>query len=132
MKARYLGNPSPEDDGPRRVGFAGKSFPRGVFVDVSDVAKPLVEKLKNNQYFEVSEDDLTAADLAAAEDVNGGEEAGGAAEEHSGEGGLDKAGAIAELEKIQVAHPDFKFNPRAGLPKLLEALESARFEYGDE
>lgn len=131
MKARYIGNPTRDDDGPRRVGFAGKSFPRGVFIDVTDVAAKLIAKLETNPYFETSEAALTKEDVAAAEAVNGPPEdetpAGAAGAIPEG-----KAGLIAALEAMQAKHPEVTFSPKWSAAKLQAALEAARFEHGDD
>src|SRR5437879_7902651 len=102
MKAKYTGHD--EDGAPRRVGFAGKSFPKGVFVDVSDVRDTLKAKLVANPYFETSDEPLTAGELAAAEEVNGSAEDGG--EPGAAAPAGDKAAVIAALEAIQAKHPE--------------------------
>lgn len=130
MKAKYLGVPSKDDDGPRRVGFCGLSFPRSVFIDVSDVPPKLIAKLDANPYFEVSNEALTKDDIAAAEAVNGQAEEDaepGAPAAHG-----DKAGVIAALEAMQAKHPEVKFSAKMGVEKLQGILEAAQFEYGDD
>lgn len=131
MKSRYLGHD--EDGAPRRVEFAGKSFPKGVFIDVSHLADPsqakVLAKLRANPYFETSDDALTAAEEAAIEDVNGPAETSepGAPAAHG-----DKAGVIAALEAMQAKHPEVKFSAKMGVEKLQGILEAAQFEYGDD
>lgn len=127
MKARYLGNPSPEDDGPRRVGFAGKTFPRSLFVDVTDVPAGLLAKLQANPFFEVSEDALTGAEAKALEELEVPPEPVAAPA-----AGNDKASLIVALEAIKAKHPETVFDPKWGVPKLKSALEEARFLHDDE
>lgn len=130
MKAKYLGVISPEDDGPRRVGFAGKSFPRGHFVDVTDVPEKLKAKLVLHPNFETSEDPMTDDELAALDTVNGVEEPAAAGAQAAAPG--DKSAVIAALEALQAKHPELKFNPKSPVTKLQEALEAAQFQYGDD
>lgn len=133
MKAKYLGSPTQDEDGPRRVGFGGKSFPRGVFIDVSDMDEKPLAKLKVHPNFEVSEEPLSDDDVTAAEVVNGSPVVSGD-EAEAGATTDDKIAIISKLEALQAAHPEatVTFDGRWGVPKLKAALEAAQFELGDD
>jgi hypothetical protein len=138
MKARYI---DVDEGSPRRVRFAGKSFPLGVFIDVSDLDEKVQAKLGGNPTFEVSDEPLNAADeaaLAAADtafsparanpfDQDGDGQPGGPVES------AEKDQLLDELDALAQKHPDaVKFDRRWGVRKLREALEAAKFEVGDE
>lgn len=132
MKARYTGAATAEEHRPFRVGFAGKSFPRGVFVDVSEVPAHLQAKLAANPSFDTSDEALTAEELAAADAVNGVGDDDGAEPAAAHTASMGKPDLIAALEALQGKHPEFKFNPKASAAKLQQQLDDAQFEYGDD
>lgn len=135
MKARYLGHPALRDESPKTVGFAGKTFVRGVFRDISDIDAKLLGKMRGNPAFEVSEDALTDDEQAAAEAAEltaVPPTAQGAAGPNPGS--LDKAALLARLTALAEKHPEVEitFSDRMGEPKLRSVLEGAQFEIGDE
>lgn len=130
MKARYLGNPTPDSDGPMRVAYCGKSFARGVFVSLDGIPGGQVEKLRNNPTFEVSDEPMTDDDLAA--DAGANEPEVEAPTPDGDEPAADKATLLAQLEALKARHPDVEFSAKMGVPKLKAILEEARFIHDDD
>lgn len=138
MKARYIGDRRSEE-GPRRVRFAGISFPRDVFVPVDEIPDLLKEKLRGNTFFEVSDKAITAEDEAALERADN---ANAPRDAFDQDGDGDPGGPVQSPEKDQLldqldalvaANPEAKieFDRRWGAKRLAEALEAAKFELGD-
>lgn len=134
MKARYLGHPALRDESPKTVGFAGKTFVRGVFRDISDIDAKVLAKLRANAAFETSDDALTEDELAAAETAALTAVPPAAAGAPADAGSLDKAALLARLTALAEKHPDVEinFSDRMGEPKLRSVLDGALFEIGDE
>jgi hypothetical protein len=138
MKARYIDQ---AEGAPRRVRFAGLSFPLNVFIDVSEIDTKLQGKLRGNPTFEVSDDEITEADEAALKAADtaamptGNPHSGDDDDDDAdgGSGSADKDALLDELDTLHGKHPDkVKFDRRWGVPKLKQALEDARFAIGDD
>lgn len=134
MKAKYLGHPDLRDESPRTVGFAGKTFPRGHFVDVSDVDERSRGKLGANPAFVCSDEPLTDKERAEAEAVSSAFPAPVEGASKPDVGGLDKPALLLRLAELKEKHPDaeFSFSEKMGAPKLRQVLEEALFLIGDD
>lgn len=130
MKAKYLGNPTPDSDGPMRVGYCGKTFPRGVFVSLEGVEPKQAAKLRANPFFAVSDEPMTDAETGALEEAGGDAPIPVAAASDEIPG--DKDALLAALTAIKEKHPEVEFSTKMGVPKLKAILEEARFVYDDD
>lgn len=149
MKAKFIGDPNDNFDGPRVFPFRGIDFPKGKWVAVADEAT--FAKCALSNHFETSGEAEEAA-VEPAEPELAPESADQpepalddpepaadpepiSALDHDADGkpggstaSPEKAAIIAELEAI----PGAEFDGRWGVPKLQAALEAARFMNGDD
>lgn len=138
MKAKFIGDPNNDGDGPKfgRMAYGPTGdlsvayFPRDKF---AGVPKPLEAKLSGNNHFETedgdaplwtpSEADSPRARAARAMDGNDDGKKGGS---------LTKKVTLERLAALKEKHPELEYDEAATLPVLRGALEEAEFAYGDE
>lgn len=145
MKAKYVGDPRHDGDGPKSVTLHGVTFPKNEWV--GDLPPALEAKLPNNSHFEVSgasvekppnpplaevnevvpqpeaADDyphLTPAQEKALDRDGEGEPGGSTATD-------EKAALIAELEAMGV-----EVDKRLGVPKLKALVDEQKFIKGED
>lgn len=129
MKARFIGDPNNDGDGPKVLTLFGRQFPKDRFVTIEgEDADAVLGKLSANDHFEVEEGEGDVA-LPAAAPARGSFD-----RDHNGKsgGGRKKAAIVADLEALQARFPDVAFDPKMNAAALEAHLEELKFELGED
>lgn len=133
MKAKFIGDPDNDFDGPKVLRLFGRQFPKDRFVTISaigletekDVARVLA-KLSGNNHFEVGDGEGDAVEIAAPDPLD---------HDRNGKKGGSRAkkDIVADLEALADKYPgEIEFDPKATGPSLSSYLEEKRFELGED
>ena len=126
MKARFIGDPAHDHEGPTRISLFGRVFPKGRFITIDgDDAAHALRKLSGNNHFEVAEGEGDAAETPKPDPLD---------HDRDGKkgGSRTKAVIIADLTAMAERHPEVTFDPTATNAALEARLEELRFEFGED
>ena len=131
-KAKFIGDPDNDFDGPKVLNLFGRQFPKDRFVTISAIAKEkdedverVLAKLSANNHFEVGDGEGDEAAIAAPAPVADSAAPKGAYRK--------KADLLADLEALSAKYPgEIEIDDKLTVPALSSYLEEKRFELGED
>lgn len=127
MRARFIGDPRRDGEGPSLLPFMGVVFIKGEWSE--DLPEPVAKKVSGNSHFETSDDAAPEVEVQAeTSDISQDHDAEIEPLDHDGDG--QKGGAVQVDQEVEALRADLTalsvdFDRRWGVKKLRAALEAA-------